>query len=122
MQVKKENSRALKVAIEIKKVLSEYLICGTINDYSKVRPSMISITEVVISADLSHAKVFICSIAKDVSDNDCLEFLNQHSHQLRHHIAQSVRLKFVPELRFFIDTSFEYANKIDKLFKSINKG
>ena len=119
--MKGDNSRAARVAVELKKVLSEYLLCGTIDDYSNVRPSMISVTEVIMSVDLSHAKVFVSSISNDISSEECLEFLNQHVSQIRQHIARSVRLKFVPELRFFVDTSFEYASKMDKLLKAVHK-
>ena len=65
---RKETPRRVRVASEVKKVLSEFLLRGAVSDSE--RPSMatmIAITGVEMSADLQHAKVFFSSISPNIS-------------------------------------------------------
>ena len=113
-------SRPNRVGIEIKKVLSEYLLSGAIDEYDIVKPAMISMTDIVMSPDLTHAKIFISSMDNNVSNEKCLEFLENHVSKLRYYLGRTMKLKFVPELRFIIDNSFEYGKKIDSLLNSLH--
>jgi ribosome-binding factor A len=112
----KRNNRADRVAAEIKKVLSRFLLHNSVVDVADVNSSMISITEVVVSPCLGHAKVFVVSLcdvggsfslqkgeARKNSNEDCLAFLERHSSRLRRYLGDNLRLRRVPDLRFFID-------------------
>ena len=117
---RKETPRRVRVASEVKKVLSEFLLRGAVSDSE--RPSMatmIAITGVEMSADLQHAKVFFSSISPQTSSEECAEFLEKHKYKLRAHIGASIRLKHTPELRFLIDDSSEKAEKIENILKKI---
>ena len=112
------NSRSDKVASEIKKVVSEYLIRGNLGSDEGVNPLLIAVTDVVVSSCLRHAKIFIDSISDDLDSNLCLDYLERHAHQIRKIIGIEVKLKFVPEIRFFVDTSREKAKRIENLLNS----
>lgn len=116
--MKEKNSRANRVAEEIKKVISESLIRDEVGCYENVDPRMIVITDVEVSPCLQHAKIFISSIIVDGNEKKYLNFLEIHSNQLRKIIAQNIKLKFIPEIRFFIDNSYAYANRIETLLKA----
>ncbi len=115
-----EKNRQQKVASEIKKILSEYLLRSSIIDDEGISSSLISITDVTISPCLQHVKVYAVSLSKDFSDEDCVEYLKRHTPQLRYHLGSHIRLKFTPELNFFVDDSFAYADKIESLFQKIH--
>lgn len=114
---KKNSSRQNKVAAEIKKSLSEFLLCNSI--YDIIKSSSISITDVVMSPCLQHAKVYIIPLSGDVSQKDCIDFMERHSHTFRKHVSNCIRLKFAPDFKFFIDDSFDYAQKIENLLAKI---
>ena len=114
------NNRPNKVATEVNKILSEYLLRGSIIDNSGISSSLISITDVVVSPCLQHVKVFVVSLSKDHSDDECVNYLRKHVSHLRHHLGANIRLKFTPELCFFVDDSFAYADKIEALFQKID--
>ena len=116
--MKEKSPRTGKVAGEIKRVLSECLIRGDIWFSDDVDPRMIVITDVEVSSCLRHAKIFISSMVSTDDDEKYLEFLEKHSPQLRKVIAQNLKLKFVPEIRFFIDSSSVYASRIENILRS----
>lgn len=108
------------MAAEIKKILADFLLrCNIFDEDSNVSPSLISITDVEVSSCLRHAKLFVVSLSHKFSGEECLLFLQKHSPKLRYHLGANVRLKSVPELQFFLDNSFEQAEKIESLLKTI---
>lgn len=111
-------SRSIKVASEIKRVVSDYLIRARGGECGGIDPFMIVVTDVVVSSCLQHAKVFVSSMDGKFGD-DYLNFLRSHSAQVRKAIGDSVRLKFVPEINFIIDDSFEQAKKIDDILSHL---
>ena len=111
-------SRYVKVAAEIKRVVSDYLIRGGIESYEGINPLMIVIIDVVVRSCLQHAKIFVSSVDGKSSD-DYIDFLEDHSSQIRKAVGDNVKLKFVPEIRFIVDTSFERAQRIEEVLKGL---
>lgn len=117
-----KHSRPLKVARGIQKLLSEYLMKNPILDDSGFRSSVIEITYVSVNSSLEHANVsVISSSSEEYSDAECVEYLVKNAAHLRRHLAENLRLKTTPQLRFDIDKSFEAAAKLDKLLKEIEE-
>ncbi|MDR0555946.1 MAG: 30S ribosome-binding factor RbfA [Holosporaceae bacterium] len=114
---RKNCNRSQRVAEEVRRVLSEYLLSDPFMR-SSVDPALLSITAVTISPCLQHAKVYVAPLSPDIGGEDCLIFLRSHSSQLRYHIGSSLRLKFVPDLSFFLDDSFDCALRINSLLKA----
>lgn len=80
----------------------------------------ITVTEVRLSPDLQLARVFISVFGGKRSPADVLEHIEKHeSGRIRHHIAKSVRLRYAPQLRFFIDDSLDRAQRIEALLDSV---
>ena len=50
--------------------------------------------------------------------SEAVEHLNKHKRFLRGEVAKRVSMKFMPELRFKVDTSFESSRRIDELLAS----
>lgn len=117
---KNNGSRSDRVASEIKKVVSEYLIRGGLESSEGVNPLMIVVTDVVVSSCLRHAKIFVSSISDDLNSEVCRDYLESHSYQIRKTIGSSVKLKFVPEIRFLPDTSREKAQRIEDILSGQN--
>lgn len=116
---KSTGSRSDRVASEIKKVVSEYLIRGELRDSSGINSQMIVITDVIVSSCLRHAKIFVSSVCDDLDGGVCRDFLERHSPQIRRAIGTNVKLKFVPEVRFVADTSRERAKRIEDILNTL---
>jgi len=99
----REFSRTQRIADFLKKELAT-LIQMQIRD---PRVGMVSITDVEVSRDLSHAKVFSTELGKDDEDeaHETAEVLNNASGFLRSQIAKMNNARTTPRLRFYFDTS-----------------
>ncbi len=82
------------------------------------RFGFITVTSVVVSADLKRATVYFSSLHNKSSN---CEALQRAKGFIRSSLAQRVKLKSIPDLMFKIDDSYEYGRRIDELFEKINK-
>ena len=78
--------------------------------------SFVTVTNVKVSPDLSSARVYL-SIFKDKNPDAVIEHLQQHMHEIRKTLGTRIRsqARIIPELKFFLDDSLDYADKIEKL-------
>lgn len=114
--MQKKSNRCERVASEIKKILSDFFISDS-HTYGDFDLKFFSVTDVTASSCLQNAHVYVTYLKKNVEDESILEFLSFLTPKLRHQIGEHLRLKFVPDLKFSIDKSLEYAAKIDALIE-----
>ena len=81
--------------------------------------TLISVSTVHASPDLSLAKVYI-SIFPSEKGKELLETIEQNKRTIRYDLGQIVRtqLRRIPDLVFFLDDSLDYVENIDKLLKT----
>jgi ribosome-binding factor A len=80
----------------------------------------ITITSVKVSPDLKIAKIYLSVFEKEKREK-VLEKVKLSSGFIRSELAHRIRIKFVPELKFFIDDTLDYVEKIEGLFKKIHE-
>jgi ribosome-binding factor A len=85
-------------------------------------PAMVSVVDVEMSRDLSHAKIFISVMGDDAAKKDAAAALKSAAGFLRREVASRIRLRIAPELRFVIDDSIERGFRLAKLIDEVNKG
>ena len=80
--------------------------------------TMVSVTRAKISPDLSICTAYL-SIFPSEKSNEILENINVSNKSIRYELGTRVRnqLRIIPELRFFIDDSLDYIERIDELLK-----
>ncbi len=66
----------------------------------------ITVGEVRVTPDLRVATAFVLPLGGKDAD-EAIVALNKSKGELRHLVAQSMKLKFAPELRFLIDETFD---------------
>jgi ribosome-binding factor A len=84
------------------------------------RLSLCSVTDVVLSKDCRHAKVYVSVIGSAQHKEECMKGLNKAAGFIRHELGH-VQLKYVPTLAFYHDTGAEYSQHIEELLKSVKK-
>ena len=79
---------------------------------------MVSVTRVRISPDLSICTAYLSVFPSDRGE-EIIKNVNGNQSQIRYELGQRVRnqLRIIPELRFFIDDSLDYIERIDELLK-----
>ncbi|MGC9386053.1 MAG: 30S ribosome-binding factor RbfA [Hydrogenovibrio sp.] len=116
-----EVSRPNRVALEIRKTLSEILH----RDTKDPRLEKVNITECKISRDLSIAKVYFTIIGANEEEpaaQDAIKALEKAKGFFRSEIGKRMKLRITPEIRFFYDTVAENASHIEELiFKALHQ-
>ncbi|WP_373501498.1 30S ribosome-binding factor RbfA [Desulfococcus sp.] len=109
-------SRADRVGELIQQVLAENLN-KSIKD---PRLAMATITGVKMSKDLKVARIyFAISGGKEKIDSALLGFRSAMGY-IKRLLAGEMDLRYMPELKFFYDESFDYGARIESLLKSLN--
>ena len=80
--------------------------------------AMVSITVVRVTSDLSLARCYLSIFASD-EPTKVLESINHNSGLIRRDVGKRLKnMRKIPELRFFIDDSLDYAANIHSLLKT----
>ena len=103
--------RARKVADLLKEEISLILQ----REIKDPRIDFITITNIKVSGDLKQAKVYFSTFAAEHERNEILEALTHASQFIRVELKKVVHLKYIPYLRFYVDDTFDYVNKIENL-------
>jgi len=114
--MKREFSRNQRMGSLILRTLNE-LLHFELND-----PSLqdINLTSIDLSRDLSIAKIYFSSIQFDKDIRAQKDGLNRANGFLRTKLARSIKVRHVPELRFFYDDSVNKAIEITRLIDKAN--
>jgi len=108
--------RPQRVALEIQHEISLILS----RDMKDRRLGFVTVTGVELSPDLRHAKVFVSCMGSAAEKSASLQTLIHAAGWIRHELGQRIRMKFLPELAFYADTSQEYGEHIDRLLDGIH--
>jgi ribosome-binding factor A len=83
-----------------------------------MRGVMVSVTRVRVSPDLSICTAYL-SIFPSEKSEELLQNIQRNTSQIRYELGTRVRnqLRIIPELRFFIDDSLDYMERIDELLQ-----
>jgi len=107
----KDYPRSRRIAEQIQRELSD-IIRLELND---PRVGMITITDVEVSPDHSHAKVFFTMLDNDAKIQETRGALRHAAGFLRSRLAHSLKLRITPELRFEYDVSVERGVRLSRL-------
>ncbi len=79
---------------------------------------MVSVTRTKISPDLSICTAYL-SIFPSERGEELIQNITRNEKQIRYELGTRVRhqMRIIPELRFFIDDSLDYIDRIDQLLK-----
>ncbi len=106
----------LRVGEMVRHKLAELLIRGEIHD-DVLASHVVSITEVRISPDLKLATAYVMPLGgKDTAS--VLAALEKHKKFIRAEIAQTLDLRYAPDIRFREDETFDEVSRIDMLLHS----
>ena len=120
MNEKKQTSnRQLKVGQQIRFLISNFFIKEDFV-FENFDSKNLTVVDVVLSPDLKNAKIFVVTNSFD-TNKLLINELNNKSKLIQKKIALNLTSKFTPKLKFFIDNSFEYSDKINNILEIINR-
>ncbi len=111
----KQYKRSDRVGDLIREVISEMIL----RDLRDPRLETVTITEVEVTADLKLARIFFSARGDSVRERAALQGLEGAAGFIKKNLGRELRLRYMPELMFQLDRSFEYGSKIDRLIQNI---
>ena len=110
------SQRMLRVGELVRHALAGLFARGEIEDDDLVG-AVITVPEVRMSPDLKLASAYVMPLG-GARAKEIVAALNRHARFIRGRVAPEIDLKFAPEIRFFVDETFEEFGKIDALLRS----
>jgi ribosome-binding factor A len=111
--------RVARVAELIKREVSQMLLSGIKDD--RVQVGMVSITDVEVSGDLQHAKIFVSIYGTDEARAETMAGLKSARGFVRSELGQRIRLRRTPEVVFLEDRSIERGTKVLSLLNRLSE-
>jgi ribosome-binding factor A len=108
-------SRSDRVSGQVQKVLSDILL----KKIKDPRLEAATITSVKMSRDLKFARVYFVTSGGKESIKEAVEGFKSALGYVKRKLASQLGLRYMPELRFFYDDSFDYGSHIDEVIKAV---
>jgi ribosome-binding factor A len=111
----REYSRKQRVSRLLKEEISRLLA----REVKDARIGHVTVTDVEVSSDLKHAKVYFQAAGGDAGNREALEGLTSAAGFLRSRLGRELRIRRIPELRFEVDETEQRATRIHQLLSEV---
>jgi ribosome-binding factor A len=115
--VKGSSRRPEQMAETLRQVITDALT----REVRDPRVGFVTVTGVLVSNDLSHARVMVSVPGEDSDKSRALEGLQSAAGFLRSRAARALTTRTVPELHFELDRGLEHAARINELLNTIKR-
>jgi len=113
---KGQSQRQLRVSENLRHELSQIFTRIDIQD-DDLKGAVITVSEIRVSPDMGNATVFVMPLGGDNADV-IVTALDRHKKFLRGELARKVHLKYMPNLIFKLDETFDNSSHIDKVLRT----
>ena len=111
--------RVARVAELIRREVSQMLLSDIKDD--RVQVGMVSVTDVEVSGDLQHAKIFVSIYGTEAAKAETMAGLKSATGFVRSALGQRIRLRRTPELIFLEDQSIERGTRVLSLINRLSE-
>jgi ribosome-binding factor A len=109
------SERRERVAALLQSAIAELLLRGV----KDPRVGTVTVTGVDLSPDLKHARVFVAPFGDPAGGARALAGLESARRYLQSQVGKRLGLRYTPELRFELDTSFDQAERMERLLREV---
>ncbi len=112
------SQRQLRVGEQLRHIIAETMARGHFQDEALL-DAPVTVAEVRVTPDLKQAKVYVMSLGGEDMEN-ILPALNKESNLFQKEIGKQLNMKFTPKVHFLRDESFEEAQRIDEILRTVH--
>lgn len=112
------SQRQLRVGEQLRHIIAETMARGHFQNEALL-DAHVTVAEVRVTPDLKQAKVFVMSLGGQDMEA-ILPALNAESSIFQKDIGRQLNMKFTPKVHFLRDESFDEAQKIDEILRSVH--
>jgi ribosome-binding factor A len=106
---------------QMAETLRQVITDGLMREVRDPRVGFVTITGVLVTNDLSHARVMVSVPGEETEKARALEGLQSAAGFLRSRAARALTTRTVPELHFELDRGLEHAARINELLNTIRQ-
>lgn len=111
--------RVARVSELIKREVSQMLSTGIKDE--RVGAGMVSVTNVNVSGDLQHAKIYVSIYGSDEARTETMQGLKSATGYVRRELGHRVRLRRTPEVLFIEDRGIEEGSRVISLIDQLSR-
>lgn len=111
------NMRAERVGEQMKQEIMDIVN----NKVKDPRVGFLTITDIELTNDLSHAKVYLTVLGSNKEIDNTFKALEKAKGFIKSELGSRMRLRIIPDLTFEYDKSIEYGNKIERMIQDLHK-
>ena len=86
--------------------------------FDKEKIGFVTVSDVIVSADLSYADVYVSIFLKGYKQKESFEYLEKEKGLIRSELAHRIDIRKIPEIRLHLDDSLD---KIERIENIVNK-
>jgi len=109
--------RTARVASLIKEEIGAVLI----REYNSPAHGFTTVTDVMVTGDLRIAKVYFSVMGTPEVQRKTMEMLEGEKGHIRGIVGSHLRMRFIPELQFYHDTTMDRVDRINTLIREIHR-
>jgi ribosome-binding factor A len=110
------SKRSERVETQLKKDISTILL----EELKDPRIGFITVIRVEVTADLRYAKIYFSILGDDEAKEKALKGINSAKGYIRKLVGDRMKMRYVPELEFKLDSSIEYSISLENVFDKIH--
>lgn len=100
--------------------LAKQILGELVQNLKDPRVGFATVTAVKVTADLQHARVFVSVLGDEEEQAATMDGLRSAAPYLRGEMGRQMRMKYLPELIFELDTVPQEAERIEKLLHDLD--
>ena len=105
-----DSHRVSRVEKEVLHQIAQFVVSGKLH-----LPGLVTITRVMMPADLRSAKVYVSVLGSEKQRDEAIELLQERAFQVQKFVDQQLRMRYCPKLQFFADDTTEQIMKVDRI-------
>lgn len=108
--------RSDRVAQQIQNIVSEIITTKVIVQ----ELGLATITKVKTSQNLRFSKIYLSFMGNTIEPNELITLMNRNIKEYRYQLGKELQIKYVPQIKFYHDNTFEEMEKISRLINKAN--
>ena len=108
--------RSDRVAQQIQVIVSEIIMTKVIVQ----ELGLATITKVKTSQNLRFSRIYLSFMGNTLEPNELITLMNRNIKEYRYQLGKELQIKYVPQIKFYHDNTFEEMEKISRLINKAN--
>ena len=108
--------RSDRVAQQIQDIISEIITTKVIVQGL----GLATITKVKTSQNLRFSRIYLSFMDNTIASEELITLMNRNIKEYRYHLGRELQIKYVPQIKFYYDNTFEEMEHINRLINKAN--